>query len=166
MPAVSPGDGPVAPGKVWIADAAIRTILAEATDRAPLETGGMLVGYRGHDRPELVVTAATGPGPRARHRRYTFAPDGHWQQRLLAAIYEQSGRVTSYLGDWHSHPDGRPLPSTRDLKTARKVSRRSSARAPHPITLILDVDDETVVIATYVIDDGTLHAIPWETFVD
>jgi integrative and conjugative element protein (TIGR02256 family) len=163
---VPPADGLVAPGKVWIADSAISTILAEAADRAPLETGGMLVGYRGDDRPDLVVTAATGPGPRARHRRYTFAPDGRWQQRLLAAMYEESGRVTTYLGDWHSHPGGQPLPSARDQKTARKVSRRPGARAPHPITLILGVDDDTPVIATYIIDDGSFTAVTWETFAD
>jgi integrative and conjugative element protein (TIGR02256 family) len=143
--------------------AALHDILLEAMEKWPLETGGMLLGYRGEHGGEVVITGATGPGPKARHRRYTFTPDGRWQQRELAKAYTSSGRVTTYVGDWHSHPESQPVPSVRDVKTALKVSRRKSARTPHPTTFIVGTGDEDSLIASaYVFADGKFHAVPWE----
>lgn len=110
-------------------------MLAEAARMAPLETGGMLLGYRVGD--EVVVQAITGPGPDAKHHRARFEPDAAWQQQELERVYAESGRITTYLGDWHTHPAGVPVPSRRDRKTARKVAREKSARAPRPLTAIL-----------------------------
>lgn len=70
-------------------------------------------------------------------KRTSFAPDGQWQQRQFAAVYEQSGRTVTYLGDWHSHPQGFPRPSGQDRKTAADIAASEQARTPYPITLIL-----------------------------
>jgi integrative and conjugative element protein (TIGR02256 family) len=158
-------DAGVAPHKVWVAQTALQAILDEAEDKWPLETGGMLLGYRGDNGDDIVITEVTGPGPKSRHRRYAFTPDGRWQQRQLDRIYAESGRVTGFLGDWHSHPDARPRPSGRDLKTARKVSRRKSSRASHPTTLIIGSDENNeLAVATFVLVDDVLRGVPWEPF--
>lgn len=34
----------------------------------------------------------------------TFLPDAGRQQDRLAEVYASSGRITAYLGDWHTHP--------------------------------------------------------------
>lgn len=151
---------------MWIAQQALRAILTETADKSPLETGGMLLGYCGQERTDVVITEATGPGPNARHRRYTFTPDGRWQQRRLAEAYEASGRVTTFLGDWHSHPGGQPLPSARDLKTARKVSRHKNARTPYPTTLIVGANDDDFTITTFVFAKDIFHGVLWELFGD
>lgn len=157
---------PVGPRHVWVSQSALRLILDETEDKWPLETGGMLLGYHGQDQPEIVITEALGPGPKARHGSHTFTPDGKWQQRHLAERYESSGRVTTFVGDWHSHPEGLPLPSPRDLKTARKVSRRKSARVPYPATLIVGTEDDRPGICMYVFDEAVLLPVPWEIFGD
>ena len=71
-----------------------------------------------------------------------FAPNGPWQREELAAVYASSGRITTYLGDWHSHPAGTALPSPKDLRTAKRVARSRAARASRPLTIILMCDDE------------------------
>jgi integrative and conjugative element protein (TIGR02256 family) len=125
-------------GPVWLAAAALALMLAEASSREPLETGGMLLGWQGdEDGSGIVIARVLGPGPRATHRRTRFVPDGRWQRRELAEAYERSGRVLRYVGDWHSHPGGGSTPSARDLRTAKKIARKRSARAPAPLTLIL-----------------------------
>ena len=127
----------LASGRLWLADDASETMLAEARRTEPLESGGVLLGWQDPAGLELVVARVLGPGPVATHRRTKFSPDTDWQRAEIAAAYEASGRRLSYLGDWHSHPGGGELPSRRDEKTARRIARSRSARAPRPVMLIL-----------------------------
>jgi integrative and conjugative element protein (TIGR02256 family) len=130
--------------KVWLAEHALMEMLTEAEERSPLETGGMLLGYAAPraEPEELMVETVLGPGPGSRHFKHRFEPDGAWQERELAKIYQASGRITTYLGDWHTHPGGLPLPSRRDRKTARAIARKKSARMPRPLMLILGSDSK------------------------
>jgi len=123
---------------VEIANSVLSEIEFEAERRFPLESGGILLGYRYPSRREPIrVTAQIGPGPKARHKRHRFEPDGAWQDAELAGAYEQSGRLLTYLGDWHSHPNGPGKPSKLDRQTARAIARCREARLPHPLLLIL-----------------------------
>jgi integrative and conjugative element protein (TIGR02256 family) len=118
-------------------------MLAAVQAHGDRETGGMLVGYEGDERPEeVVVTSLIAGGPNASHREYTFRPDGRWQRKELARLYAASGRVMTFIGDWHSHPHGLPLPSPTDLKTAARTAANKRARAPRPLTLIVGRDKE------------------------
>lgn len=128
-----------APARVWLHAAAWAEMADEGRAKYPDETGGMLLGYRttAVDADEIVITGVIGPGPAARHAPQRFEPDGPWQQTQLEAAYARSGRVNTYLGDWHTHPAGRPAPSRHDSRCARRIARRAEARAPHPLILIL-----------------------------
>lgn len=142
MPHLRRRQGPIAGTRVWLASAALDDMLDEAAEHAPLETGGVLLGYvspRGDpgDPEQVMVEAALGPGPAARHSKSRFDPDSGWQERELARRYQESGRITTYLGDWHTHPNGVPVPSRRDEKTAQAISRDKNARLPRPLMLIL-----------------------------
>ena len=99
----------------------------------------MLLGYVAppSDPEQLMIEHALGPGPGATHERHRFVPDGAWQQEQLADAYEASGRITTYLGDWHSHPAGTAVPSRRDHRTARSIARTASARNRRPLTVIV-----------------------------
>lgn len=125
--------------KVWLANVAVEVMLVEAASLAPLETGGMVLGYISPNTTpeELMVQAVLGPGPHSRHSQSRFEPDGHWQQHQLARHYEESGRITTYLGDWHTHPGGVAVPSRRDERTARAIARSKDARMSRPLMLIL-----------------------------
>lgn len=57
--------------------------------------------------------------------------------------------MTTYLGDWHSHPDTAPSPSRKDKRTARKVARAGDARAPHPLTIIAGSIGDDWLVAAY-----------------
>jgi integrative and conjugative element protein (TIGR02256 family) len=116
---------------------------AEAQRMAPLESGGVLLGWHGSDGLEVIVVDVLGPGPGATHMRTMFEPDADWQCAGIARAYEKSGRVLSYLGDWHSHPGGSERPSRRDERTARRIARSRHARAQRPLMLIMSgIDGE------------------------
>ena len=107
----------------------------EADDRAPLETGGVLLGIAAS--ADLWIEAVVGPGPAARHGATWFIPDAAFQQDRISDLYEASGRRIAYLGDWHTHPAAAAALSWRDRRTLRKISRTPSARQPEPVMLIL-----------------------------
>jgi integrative and conjugative element protein (TIGR02256 family) len=136
MPMWAPGNRRLEPGRLWVFDSVIAQLVAEANRMAPLETGGVLLGW-GVEGDEVVVADAIGPGARAVHRRHRFEPDSRWQRREITEAYERSGRVHRYLGDWHSHPGGGSNPSGRDRRTARRISRHRASRARQPVMLIL-----------------------------
>jgi integrative and conjugative element protein (TIGR02256 family) len=133
----------------------------EADVRAPRETGGILLGYvaPGTEPEDVVVEAVLGPGPNAAHYAHRFEPDSAWQQQQLAQAYAESGRLTTYLGDWHTHPGGVAVPSRRDRRTARAIARSKSARMSRPIMLILASEHERWRAAAYRFESGKLHSI-------
>lgn len=66
---------------------------------------GRLEGYR------VVVAEATGPRRTDRRTRTSYVPDRLAEQR---EIVEMFGRGLHYVGDWHTHPQSVPSPSTPD----------------------------------------------------
>lgn len=103
---------------------------------APAETGGVVMGYWVSDR-EVVITAATSAGPRATHREDGYEPDVDHDQLEIARIYHESGRLHTYLGDWHTHPGSGPGLSRRDRNTLRAIAVDAGARAPEPLMIII-----------------------------
>lgn len=127
---------------LWLGAPAWHALISEADDKAPLETGGVLLGYFGAAASEAVVTEIVGPGPNADHRRMGFTPDAEYQEREIARRYAKSGRISTYLGDWHTHPMGAGALSLRDADTLRRIARCRSARVPLPLMLIAHGDSE------------------------
>lgn len=86
---------------------------------------------------DVQVTDRVGPGPDALHCGSVFEPDQAWQEAEIARVYRQSGRRSTYLGDYHTHPGGRPRPSRRDREVARLIASSPEARIARPIMMIV-----------------------------
>lgn len=110
-------------------------MLEEGRRTLPHETGGVLMGYATSER--ITVTAVVGPGPRAVHRRHSFTPDAKWQEQMVAELYERSGRLDTYLGDWHTHPNGMTRASFTDWRAAWTIARSRDARCPNPVMIVV-----------------------------
>ena len=117
------------------------TLLGECAAAAkaafPYETGGVLLGHR-TDR-QCTVVEVVGPGPRATHGPTTFDPDQEWQEAEVARLWTAHGGNVNYLGDWHSHPNGPPVPSERDRTVLRLIATDVGARCPAPVMLIIAI---------------------------
>lgn len=128
---------------LWVPEHLLEAMVREANAHAPNETGGVLLGFWATETgapllgADAVVTAVVGPGPLAHHSRYAFSPDHDFHEREIARLYENSGRRWQYLGDWHSHPDGTPTLSAKDLATMGRIAGEPTARAPLPVMLVL-----------------------------
>jgi integrative and conjugative element protein (TIGR02256 family) len=152
-----------APGRLFLPAGLLEDLAAEAHRYAPRETGGMLLGYRRlptNAPAQLVVTDTVGAGPKARRRRLRFAPDGRWQEQRLEEIYERSGRHSTFLGDWHSHPRGAPRPSLLDRRTYARVAAAPQTASELVLVLILALND--VVRPGAFLVDRRRHVAPLE----
>lgn len=121
--------------KLWLPEALLDEMTALAMRAHPNETGGVLIGYDAGNG--VVVTAITGPGPKAVHDLDAFIPDYTYQNGEIVRIYRESERRHTYLGDWHSHPDGGAILSSKDKRTLRRIANHRPARVPAPIMGIL-----------------------------
>lgn len=153
--------------RIWLACDHWNDMVNQATSHARAgtdgrETGGVLLGWR-NDR-DIVVEHVIGAGPEADHQRSSFRPDPGWQEARIAELYERSGRLLEYLGDWHTHPGGTPHPSRRDERTLRHIASSSEARCPEPVMVIMGNrgnDVGPVGIATWRARALTLTNPPW-----
>lgn len=134
-------------------------VRAEAHRAYPLETGGLLLGWWDEDGRTAWVETVVGPGPEAHHARASFEPDWHWQQDQVARLYTRYARRLQYLGDWHTHPNGRPVPSRADRSAALEIADAPTARAPHPLMLIVGcAPSGALQPQVYVLQGRELHA--------
>lgn len=60
-------------------------VIEEESDRKfPLETGGILIGWK--DTKTFAIEIAVGPGPKAFHRRNIFKRDGCKKRRMANTL--------------------------------------------------------------------------------
>lgn len=111
--------------RVRLAQAALRKAARLARQRAPLETGGMLLGAVVDG--EAHVLAVTGPGRRARRGRVAYEADREHDNRLLRRVYPR----LRYLGDWHTHPGGPAALSRVDVASVRESLSTSRPEVLH-----------------------------------
>jgi integrative and conjugative element protein (TIGR02256 family) len=120
---------------IWV-DSRVAGYLANEAERTyPLETGGLLLGYRAG--PDMVVTKALGSGSRARHRRHWFEPDHEWHAVELRRLFGESEGREYYLGDWHTHPDGALQLSARDRRALKRIISSAEAATSNPVSALI-----------------------------
>lgn len=122
---------------VWVAEDVLRFCRSEAARTFPDETGGVLMGWHRPERAEVVVVHAVGPGPDAQHEGVRFTPDNNHHVTSVGDVYRRSGRKVTYLGDWHSHPNGITQPSRVDQRTLARIADHPPSRCPDPVMLLL-----------------------------
>jgi integrative and conjugative element protein (TIGR02256 family) len=92
------------------------------------EAGGLLLGFRRGDHFEVLT--ATTPFPTDLRTRHGFIrnPNGHQQE--ATRLWQESKGTVDYLGEWHTHPEALPTPSSLDLKEWRKLVAKRVPPSP------------------------------------
>lgn len=142
--------------RLWLVEDAQLLIRSETLDKHPSETGGPLFGYE--DQNAVVITRTFGPGPRARHRPWTFEPDREAVQAAIDRAADESRGAERYLGSWHSHPFGIARPSPLDRRTVRNVAADADAGCPQPVMLI-----QATVLRLSGARPGRLRGYQWDS---
>jgi integrative and conjugative element protein (TIGR02256 family) len=103
-------------------DAAVVDVLLSHAQRDPnaMEAGGVLMGRHIRGTRDVVVDSVTTPMRGDRQRRFRFHRSRKPHQRALDEAWESSQGTCVYLGEWHTHPEPYPTPSSVDLADWRK----------------------------------------------
>lgn len=112
---------------ILIEEEVLQQLAAEVTRVAGAEErGGILLGTRRGEHFHL--DEATMPMADDRASRFAFrrASAGHHQ--VANRRWRQSRQFVDWLGEWHSHPENQPRPSSIDLNSWRSIAR--ARRAP------------------------------------
>jgi integrative and conjugative element protein (TIGR02256 family) len=84
------------------------------------EAGGQLFATFSNDT--IIIKEATGPRRSDYRTRTSYRPDRKAEQQ---EILEHHRRGLNYVGDWHTHPSPRPLPSHLDYQSIQASVRQS-----------------------------------------
>jgi len=126
--------------RVYILKSALQVMAAESERMPGLETGGVLVGFVDSSLKAAVVTAVSGPGPKAEHGPYTFNRDRAFCQAFLDEHAAHTGGVVDFVGEWHKHREMDPLPSLVDISTYRKLAANPDCHLDLPLVFITGME--------------------------
>lgn len=131
------------------------------------ETGGVLAGRGSLEGGEVHVTHASGPGPRARRTRYSFARDTPFCQRFLDDVAIRTGGSVDYVGEWHKHHEPVPRPSWRDLQTAAEVAHNPDYHVRLCLLLIIGESDRRSSLRAFIVNEaGEVEEVLWDVCDD
>lgn len=92
----------------------------QTTNNFLVEYGGIIVGFYNAAEDAYVITDITWPQKEDLQAKFRFVRKDHAHQSIMDNLWEKSGRVKSYLGEWHSHREKRPSPSWIDKNSWKK----------------------------------------------
>lgn len=123
---------------VRIAGELIAKMVRLCAQAAGDETGGILVGHYTVALNCAVIRAVSrAPSDSARGRTW-FDRGVRGLQRWIDRLWARERYY--YLGEWHFHPQGAPLPSATDIRQMEQVAASVNYRCPEPILVIIGGD--------------------------
>jgi integrative and conjugative element protein (TIGR02256 family) len=106
------------------------------------ESGGQMFGKI--DGWNIVVSEVTGPRRKDVRSRTSFVFD---VESANAEIADRFARGSHYLGDWHTHPESSPQPSSQDKQNAARMFKTAGSR-PFFLMVIAGGNDSYVALHT------------------
>lgn len=77
------------------------------------ESGGILIGYF-QENNSYIITDFTKPGHEDKQSRFGFVRSKKNAQKEVNFFFKESEGKKIYLGEWHTHPEDFPSPSSTD----------------------------------------------------
>lgn len=117
------------------------------------EAGGILMGKRLLNG-NIIITDVTSPQKGDTRKRTFFKKKTRIHQSISDILWKKSSGKTIYLGEWHTHPENNPVPSTVDLRGWRlSVNKQSNDKTY--IFVILGIKE--LAVWSYSKTDGLIR---------
>lgn len=115
-----------------IEEAALKTFAAYKQFSNATEAGGLL--FASFDLPVIRLVSATPPHSLDKRWYRMFIPD-RVQQRLL--IRRNFSKMLHFVGEWHTHPEPVPQPSSLDLESKVEAFHMSKHELNYFVLIIV-----------------------------
>ncbi len=143
------------PATVEIAPVARRTLDSfRQENRGDPEAGGVLLGRLIEESDDVVIDEASVPSDSDRRGRTFFQRARRAAQKIVDRAWHKTKGTRVYLGEWHTHPEPVPHPSTQDVSDWLSIVR--TARFEQDFLLFIIVGTKT--IRTWIVERDTSDA--------
>jgi integrative and conjugative element protein (TIGR02256 family) len=109
--------------RVLAIDGAAEETFGRFAPASQKEAGGIILGRVFSN--EVLIERATTPTRRDKAARYWFQRSVPAAQERVTAAWRESGGTLIYLGEWHTHPEAYPTPSSTDRGLIANMLRDS-----------------------------------------
>lgn len=103
------------------------------------EQGGILLGQVVDNR--IYIMRVSTPTAMDKMSRSSFVRDRGAAQVIVNHEFENSNGKTIYLGEWHTHPEDTPSPSSVDIEMIKNQRKRTLANVPFLLMMIVGLGD-------------------------
>lgn len=138
---------------LYISNDTLSKIKQELSHHYPNEFGGVFVGYKKDDL--IIIDDVLIPDDFENGKTIFVRRPGTLNDRLELIFNETSGKIT-YIGEWHSHPDGPPSPSSTDINAMQEIADTKKIGNSNPILMIVKITEEVFEPVIYIYDEKKL----------
>ncbi len=92
------------------------------------EAGGILLGQVKENN--IYITRVSFPSNQDKSSRFSFSRNKDYAQAIIDFEFHNSNKRTIYLGEWHTHPEELPTPSTTDRKMIKDQFSKNKLNEP------------------------------------
>ncbi len=132
----------------------LKSLVEEGKRHYPNEFGGFLIGYYSDDNKHLHITDTILP-QNFKASKYSFERSTKGIERKLRNYYKENPQKI-YVGEWHTHPDNSPVPSSIDLSAMNDIINNQGANI-NPVLLIIGYSKTQVDFGFYVLFGDKLY---------
>lgn len=122
---------------VWLRKQCLTDMLRTARNHAPKEIGSSLFGTYSSDGRRALVFGSTPVPPDSRGTQTSFLRGIVGLVDFFRDLFARSRGRRHYVGEWHSHPDAPPQPSSIDWAGQRELARDPAMQCSECILIIL-----------------------------
>ena len=74
----------------------------------------------------------------------------------LTEYYNQQPKLF-YIGEWHTHPDSSPIPSSIDRQAMKKITEDENVKIISPILIIIGIKPSKYSVGVYIQFNNKLY---------
>jgi len=108
------------------------------------EAGGILFGQIMENN--VYIMKASTPNKFDKASRYSFVCNKDAAQIIIDFEFKNSGGKTIYFGEWHTHPENKPTPSSIDINMIKSQFFKNKINEPFLFLLIQGITDVYFVL--------------------
>ncbi len=126
--------------KIYITRSALEIIESfKQFKKTDPESGGILIGQI--KEAEVYIMKATTPNKFDKASRYSFECNKDAAQVIIDFEFINSGKKSIYIGEWHTHPENTPTPSTTDKTMIKTQFTHNKLNEPFIFLLIQGLEE-------------------------
>ena len=122
----------------------------------PNEYGGLLVGRYVKNNEEVIIQETVLP-IKFKSSEFSFERGTEGMRETLTAFFEKSPSLI-YVGEWHTHPNGRPVPSHVDFSALQAIAEHDEVLIKNPLLLIISLTKTSFKLGFHVFFQNKIYA--------